>query len=255
MRLYIIIPYVFFVVLSSAHMALYRPIPRGGIGSDLLGGRYSATVLNPLEADRPMHPCLRFQKNLPITLHSGDIYNVRFYAGNMRTMTETDREGLIKYSYKKWNITQGRHGGGECHFYISYDYGSTGREIARYTKTCPDIYYNWSIMIPYDISSCVDCLLVWVWYAYSVPQSYVSCTDVNIESTYIGPLPSYQPIPVKYPTYKVMGDGLANGLGPLQEELIDGIYRPPIQTVISSAPKSRSPPRLMDLLDVLDLLW
>lgn len=142
MIFYIIILYItlaFHWAVSEAHMALYRPIPRGGLGS--VGGQYSATVLSPIKniISNGALSCLRFRNNAPILLRQGDIYDIKFYSGGIRAMSESEREHVVGSPYK--NTTQGRHGGGECRFYISYDNGVTGREIALYTKTCPDIHF------------------------------------------------------------------------------------------------------------------
>lgn len=283
MKPYIYIVYLIIISLSRAHIALYRPIPRGGFGSEALGGQYSVTVLDfpedtvynlPPSTRHSDQPCLRFKKNTPIPVRPGEIYNASFYAGDMRTISALDRENLVMYPSNKQNIKQVRHGGGECRFYLSYDNGITGREVTQYTRTCPDIYYNWPVMIPHDAASCVDCLLVWVWYAYNVPQSYVNCAHINIDSVY-DIVESYRPIPIKYPLYKVIGDGQANGPGPQEEELkvvynmknaLSSGYKSPTQTysqptttapvsIASSSSRSAHLPRLMRLLGLLNLLW
>lgn len=230
--------------IASAHIALYRPIPRGGFGAEALRGSYSVTVLDFLEdtvynlppderhTDRP---CLRFNNNTPINMLAGHTYNTRFYAGAMRLLSEEQRENMVTMQGRKLNISQVRHGGGECRFYISYDNGVTGREIARYTVTCPDIYYNWPVTVPYDMHACTDCMFVWVWYAYNVPQAYVNCAHINVVSISAAQEYSYPLIPIKYPSTKVKGDAQANGPGPDAAELLAAYASRAPRTLASSS--------------------
>jgi hypothetical protein len=70
-------------------------------------------------------------------------------------------------------IKTSRHGGGACEFSLSEDGGDTWKVIGQYTKTCPDIYYEWPVKIPNNVKSCTDpkkCLFSMSWVAYATNQ-------------------------------------------------------------------------------------
>ncbi|KAK3818339.1 MAG: hypothetical protein J3Q66DRAFT_337339 [Benniella sp.] len=67
---------------------------------------------------------------------------------------------------------------------LTYDGGKTFHKIAEYTRSCPDFHYEWPVKIPDNVPSCDtlgQCLFIWSWTAYRVPQFYMNCADVVIQ--------------------------------------------------------------------------
>ncbi|KAI8353895.1 hypothetical protein B0O80DRAFT_451762 [Mortierella sp. GBAus27b] len=98
-------------------------------------------------------------------LSAGQLVPVRFWTSDMRNIK----------SLPKKSIKQARHGGGMCQFSLSYDGGKSYHVIATYTKTCPDVAYEWPVRIPDNVPSCNkagQCLFAWSWTAALVPQFY-----------------------------------------------------------------------------------
>ncbi|KAG0356555.1 hypothetical protein BGZ54_000690, partial [Gamsiella multidivaricata] len=61
-----------------------------------------------------------------------------------------------------------------------------------YTKTCPDIYFEWPVMIPKNAPSCTDsdkCLFAMSWTAFSTDQFYHHCANIMIDGAKNGKLP------------------------------------------------------------------
>ncbi|KAG0021082.1 hypothetical protein BGZ81_009097, partial [Podila clonocystis] len=70
--------------------------------------------------------------------------------------------------------------------------GKTWKVIGQYTKTCPDIYYEWPVQIPKNVPSCTDsnkCLFAFSWTAYATDQYYHHCANILIEGVKGGKLP------------------------------------------------------------------
>ncbi|KAF9962219.1 hypothetical protein BGZ72_009297 [Mortierella alpina] len=87
---------------------------------------------------------------------------------------------------------QARHGGGYCEFSLSIDAGKTWRVIGQYTRTCPDLFYEWPVLIPANTPSCSDsnkCLFSFSWVAHTVNQFYHHCANVVIRGVKNGKLP------------------------------------------------------------------
>ena len=110
------------------------------------------------------------------TYKAGEVIPVRFW-----NFEVTD--------YKKFpppkGLTQARHGGGACEFSLSYDAGKTWNVIGQYTKTCPDLYYEWPVTIPKNVPACTDsdkCLFSFSWTAWSTDQYYHHCANIMIEA-------------------------------------------------------------------------
>ncbi|KAI1314565.1 hypothetical protein EDD11_001994 [Mortierella claussenii] len=121
-------------------------------------------------------PCGGYNKGPVTTYKAGDIIPVRFWNFNVK-------------DYQTFppppNLGQARHGGGACEFSLSYDAGKTWSVIGQYTKTCPDLYYEWPVQIPANAPSCTDsnqCLFAWSWTAYATNQFYHHCANVVINS-------------------------------------------------------------------------
>ncbi|ORZ28978.1 hypothetical protein BCR41DRAFT_391392 [Lobosporangium transversale] len=121
-------------------------------------------------------PCGGYPKGPVTTYRAGDIIQVRFWNHQVK-----DYQSFPPPD----NIPQARHGGGACEFSLSYDGGKTWNVIGQYTKTCPDIYYEWPVQIPANVPSCTDsdrCLFAWSWTAYATNQFYHHCANVVINS-------------------------------------------------------------------------
>jgi hypothetical protein len=125
-------------------------------------------------------PCGGYKKGPVTTYSAGEIIPVRFWN------FEID-------DYKKFpppkGLSQSRHGGGACEFSLSYDGGKTWKVIGQYTKTCPDIYYEWPVQIPKNVPSCNDsdkCLFSMSWVAYSTDQYYHHCANILIKGAESG---------------------------------------------------------------------
>ncbi|KAI7830171.1 hypothetical protein BC939DRAFT_301265 [Gamsiella multidivaricata] len=108
----------------------------------------------------------------------------------------------------------------QCEFSLSYDGGKTFRLIGRYTKSCPDAYYEWPVKIPSNVPSCTkknQCLFVWSWVASILPQYYQNCADVSIEGVDGGKLPSRSIQMVDFPGHPqrvtAPGDGAGENMG------------------------------------------
>jgi hypothetical protein len=120
-------------------------------------------------------PCGGYKKGPVTTYSAGEIIPVRFWNFEIK-------------DYKKFpppkGLTQSRHGGGACEFSLSYDGGKSWKVIGQYTKTCPDIYYEWPVQIPKNVPSCTDsnkCLFSMSWTAYSTDQYYHHCANILIK--------------------------------------------------------------------------
>ncbi|KAF8977865.1 hypothetical protein BGZ46_007065 [Entomortierella lignicola] len=164
---------------TSAHMAMSNPPGQGGPWSD----DYSSDVHAWIGYHGKTFPCGGYKKGPVTTYKAGEVVNVRFW-----NFEVTD--------YKKFpppsGLAQARHGGGACEFSLSYDGGKTWHVIGQYTKTCPDLYYEWPVLIPKNAPSCTDsdkCLFSFSWTAWSTPQYYHHCANVIIEGVKNGILP------------------------------------------------------------------
>ncbi|KAF8933832.1 hypothetical protein BGZ58_006088 [Dissophora ornata] len=129
-------------------------------------------------------PCGGYKKGPVTTYSAGQVIPVRFWNFEIT-------------NYKKFpppkGLSQSRHGGGACEFSLSYDGGKTWKVIGQYTKTCPDIYYEWPVLIPSNVPSCTDstkCLFAFSWTAYSTDQFYHHCANVLIKGVKNGKLPT-----------------------------------------------------------------
>ncbi|KAF9964197.1 hypothetical protein BGZ70_006798 [Mortierella alpina] len=122
----------------------------------------------------------------PVTkLKAGEVVPVRFW-----TFGVPDKCDKPATSIKGGD--QARHGGGYCEFSLSYDGGKQWRVIGQYTRSCPDIFYEWPVLIPQNAPSCTDskrCLFSFSWVAFSVNQFYHHCANVEIQGSTNGKLP------------------------------------------------------------------
>ncbi|KAF9426542.1 hypothetical protein BGZ76_002707 [Entomortierella beljakovae] len=164
---------------TSAHMAMSNPPGQGGPWST----DYSSNVHAWIGYEGKKFPCGGYKKGPVTTLRAGEIVPVRFWNFGI--------ENYKKFPPPK-GIDQARHGGGACEFSLSDDGGKSWHVIGQYTKTCPDIYYEWPVLIPKNVPSCLDsnkCLFSFSWTAYTTPQFYHHCANVIIHGVKDGILP------------------------------------------------------------------
>ncbi|KAG0200273.1 hypothetical protein BGX28_006638 [Mortierella sp. GBA30] len=159
-----------FLSTTSAHMAMSNPPGQAGPWSKNPESNVHAWI----GYEGKTFPCGGYKKGPVTTYKAGETIPVRFWNFNIKDST--------KFPPPK-GLAQSRHGGGSCEFSLSYDGGHTWHVIGQYTKTCPDIYYEWPVMIPKNVPSCTDsdkCLFSFSWTAYAVPQFYHHCANVII---------------------------------------------------------------------------
>jgi len=164
---------------SSAHMAISNPPAQAGPWSS----HPSSDVHAWIGYNGKKFPCGGYKMG-PVTKYkAGETINVRFWNFNIK-------------DYKKFpppaGLKQSRHGGGACEFSLSYDGGASWRVIGQYTKTCPDIYYEWPVKIPSNVPSCSDgkrCLFAFSWTSYATDQFYHHCANIQIEGSKKGKMP------------------------------------------------------------------
>ncbi|KAG0230544.1 hypothetical protein BGW42_000899 [Actinomortierella wolfii] len=166
-------------------------------------------------------------KEGPVTkLKAGQVVKVRFWNPSLP-------KNYINKLPPKNKYPQARHGGGTCEFSLSYDGGKTYHLIGRYTKSCPDMYYEWPVKIPEGVPSCKDegkCLFVWSWTAATVPQFYQNCAKIEVDGEDKGgELPKEGIHIVDAPGYKkgvvAEGDGYGEhtGKGPIPSEVRENL--------------------------------
>ncbi|KAG0301523.1 hypothetical protein BGZ98_008274 [Dissophora globulifera] len=132
-------------------------------------------------------PCGGYTDGPVTNLTIGEVINVRFWTFGLKNITATPP--LPK------TIPTARHGGGSCEFSLSYDGMKTWKVIGQYTKSCPDIYTEWPVLIPDNIPECTNpktCFFSMSWIAHKVPQFYHHCANVVVKggSNYTA-LPSF----------------------------------------------------------------
>lgn len=116
-----------------------------------------------------------YKKGPVTTYKAGEIIPVRFWNFQVKNPKKFPPPG---------GVPQSRHGGGACEFSLSNDGGKTWRVIGQYTKSCPDIYYEWPVQIPHNVPACSDsnkCLFSMSWTAFSTDQFYHHCANIIIE--------------------------------------------------------------------------
>ncbi|KAG0209300.1 hypothetical protein BGX28_010403 [Mortierella sp. GBA30] len=179
----------------SAHAGMLYPPPRGGVAINSIqkaadyDGRFHAFIGYKQGKKRLDYPCggYQYDPNRVTTMKAGQTINVRFFASAMNK-DELNNQPTLPNNTKK-QFPQARHGGGTCEFSLSYDNGNSFYRIAKYTKTCPDSYFDWPVKIPKDIPSCTEkgkCLFVWTWTANTVTQFYMNCADISLEGAGTG---------------------------------------------------------------------
>ncbi|KAG0245115.1 hypothetical protein B0O80DRAFT_426830 [Mortierella sp. GBAus27b] len=158
---------------AQAHIAISNPLAQAGPWSK----NPDMNVHSWLGYKGKKFPCGGYKPGPVNNYKAGDIINVHFWNFN------------IGAAYKKFppksGLKQSRHGGGACEFSLSPDGGKSWHVIGQYTKSCPDINYEWPVQIPHNIPDCLDsnkCLFSMSWIAYSTDQFYHHCANVIIKS-------------------------------------------------------------------------
>ncbi|GJJ70815.1 hypothetical protein EMPS_03165 [Entomortierella parvispora] len=166
---------------TSAHMAISNPPAQAGPWTKDLKSDVHAWI----GYEGKKFPCGGYKKGPVTTYRAGQIIPVRFWTFGV--------------DYKKFppkaGLKPSRHGGGACEFSLSYDGGKSWKVIGQYTKTCPDIYYEWPVLIPKNAPSCKDsnkCLFAFSWTAYATNQFYHHCANVIINGVKGGKLPTLE---------------------------------------------------------------
>ncbi|KAF9916236.1 hypothetical protein BX616_004285 [Lobosporangium transversale] len=220
-----------YITIVSAHMGMLYPTPRGGYGTKQFNGRIHTFIGFKDNKHSMRFPCGGYAPGPVTEMRAGQIVNVRFYASDM------DAKELSKQPARPSNprrqFAQARHGGGMCEFSLSYDNGKTFHLIGRYTRTCPDAYYQWPVKIPSNVPSCTkqnQCLFVWSWTANILPQYYMNCADIRLRgATKNARLPSKSIQIVDFKGYKrgvtEPGDGIKHksSTGPTRKEINDNM--------------------------------
>ncbi|CAO3571193.1 unnamed protein product [Mortierella alpina] len=159
---------------TSAHMAMCHP---AGQALPSTGKNFKNNVHSWIGHNGKKFPCGGYAKGPVTKLKAGEVVPVRFW-----TFGLSDKCNKPATSIKGGD--QARHGGGYCEFSLSYDGGKQWKVIGQYTRTCPDIFYDWPVLIPRNVPSCTDsnkCLFSFSWVAFSVNQFYHHCANILIE--------------------------------------------------------------------------
>ncbi|KAF9359529.1 hypothetical protein BGX34_008317 [Mortierella sp. NVP85] len=157
--------------MASAHIAISNPPAQAGPWTK----NPSDDVHAWIGFNGKKFPCGGYKKGPVTTYKAGEIIPVRFWNFQVKNPKKFPPPG---------GVPQSRHGGGACEFSLSNDGGKTWRVIGQYTKSCPDIYYEWPVQIPHNVPACSDsnkCLFSMSWTAFSTDQFYHHCANIIIE--------------------------------------------------------------------------
>lgn len=107
------------------------------------------------------------------TLVAGQVFNVRFGNPNVDPATANPEAA-----------NQARHGGGFCEFSLSYDQGASFHVVARYLRSCPDVFFDWPFLVPEDAPA-GQALFAWTWFPHlsGAPEMYMDCSVVEVQSS------------------------------------------------------------------------
>ncbi|KAG0212192.1 hypothetical protein BGX28_006738 [Mortierella sp. GBA30] len=217
------------IASATAHMALLYPTPRGGYGTKQYNGRIHTWIGYKDKTWTQRFPCGGYAPGPVTKMKAGQVVNVRFLASSMKAK---DIKTQPKPTSSSKQFSQARHGGGTCEFSLSYDGGKTFRLIGRYTRTCPDAYYQWPVRIPKNVPSCTGknkCLFVWSWTANILAQYYHNCADIQLTGVKNGKLPNKSISIVDFKGHKMgvkaAGDGNKHksGGGPSKKQINDNM--------------------------------
>ncbi|KAF9917336.1 hypothetical protein BX616_001323 [Lobosporangium transversale] len=217
------------VASATAHIALLYPTPRGGYGTKAYNGRVHTWIGYKDKTWTQRFPCGGYPPGPVTRMKAGQVIPVRFLASSMKAK---DIKSQPKLTSPNRQFSQARHGGGTCEFSLSYDGGKTYRLIGRYTRSCPDAYYEWPVRIPKNVPSCTkknQCLFVWSWTANILAQYYHNCADIYLTGVKGGKLPKEGISIVDFKPYKMRvtapGDGSKHkaGPGPTKKQINDNM--------------------------------
>ncbi|KAK3815045.1 MAG: hypothetical protein J3Q66DRAFT_388955 [Benniella sp.] len=199
---------------ASAHIGLLYPPARGGPDSK----NWDWKLHQFIGFEGFKYPCGGYPMGPVTELRAGQLIQARFWTRDMLKGKKNIKKIYNKKLPSK-SMSQARHGGGMCEFSLSYDGGKNFRVIATYTKTCPDVAYDWPVRIPDNVPSCDkpgQCLLAWSWTSALVKQFYHNCADVRVQGVKNGRLPSKK-IRLynfgRHPYKTFPGDGTGKGKG------------------------------------------
>lgn len=153
----------FLTTPTLGHMAMGFPPAQG---FDVANQKADGIIHAFMGFEGKPFPCGGYGKGAVTTLKAGEVINVRFWNFDMK------KENYGQMPYKE-GLKSARHGGGACEFAVSYDGGKKWGVIAQYTRTCPDIYFEWPVLIPKNIRECKNsnkCLFSWSWVAAKIGQ-------------------------------------------------------------------------------------
>ncbi|KAI7832715.1 hypothetical protein BC939DRAFT_498114 [Gamsiella multidivaricata] len=156
---------------TTAHIAISNPPAQAGPWSQSPRSDVHAWI----GFEGKPFPCGGYRKGPVTTYQAGQVINVTFWNFQVKDSTVFPPPA---------GVPQARHGGGACEFSLSYNAGKTWHVIGQYTKTCPDLYYRWPVLVPSNVPSCTDsdrCLFAMSWTAFSTNQFYHHCANVIIE--------------------------------------------------------------------------
>ncbi|CAG8561197.1 6301_t:CDS:2 [Ambispora leptoticha] len=217
------------VVAVSAHTSMLYPLPRGHPQNPNAAENDTECITAPLNECKnstkvKTFPCGGYPIDSKITqiFHAGEVINVSFWNSNFSNGPQPGRE----------HDDQARHNGGQCEFSLSYDGGKTYTVIATYHKTCPDIYFNWTVKIPAAAPSCDNpgkCIFSWTWIPNDGQREFwQNCADVILIGTSTKPLPIIDITRANLPIFNINmtppGDpnntGNFKGSGPFSSDIL-----------------------------------
>ncbi|KAF9106071.1 hypothetical protein BGX27_009338 [Mortierella sp. AM989] len=197
---------------TSAHIGISNPPGQAGPWSKNPDKNVHAWI----GFEGKKFPCGGYKKGPVTTYKAGEIVPVRFWNFGVRDLKKFPPPS---------GLSQGRHGGGACEFSLSYDGGKTWKVIGQYTKTCPDIYYEWPVLIPKNAPSCTDsnkCLFSMSWIANRTSQFYHHCANIVIKGVKGGKLPTLDMtvVNIKKQDTRAIGDTKnTKSTGPIRREI------------------------------------
>ncbi|KAG0280406.1 hypothetical protein BGZ95_010221 [Linnemannia exigua] len=188
---------------TAAHMAMSNPPGQAGPWTK----NQSSQVHAFIGFKGKKFPCGGYPKGPVTKYRAGQVIDVRFFVYEIGSWTRFPPTPGIRNA---------RHGGGACEFSLSYDGGKSWKVIGQYTRTCPDVYYEWPVQIPKNVPSCTDsnkCLFAWSWTAYATNQYYHHCANIQITGVKDGKLPPLDMTVVDVPGRNVRQNVHARGDG------------------------------------------
>ncbi|KAF9434754.1 hypothetical protein BGZ76_007501 [Entomortierella beljakovae] len=204
----------------DSHIAMLYPPPRGGFKTK----GFDWKIHEFIGYEGFKYPCGGYDMGPNTDMEAGQLINVRFWTSELKD---------TKHFPPPRKISQARHGGGLCEFSLSNDGGKSFHVIGKYTKTCPDVIYEWPIRIPDNVPDCDNpgkCLFAWSWTAALIDQFYHNCADITLKGSKNGKLPgkliqlyNFDDHPKK--TFEGDGNSQSAGPGPNRNEVKEASRR------------------------------